>query len=279
MDKKLFLLFFVITGFLIEASAQKELAQLEVIYKQVMKHKPTDPEGVVDINFVMLNIGSTSAIVQDYAAYQTDSVKAIESADQKDIQKYIDQETRAAFYFDSKVVQDLENQSLTVYDVIIPERFYYTEPLMSDWQLVDGNKDIAGYHCSKATIKYGDRHWIVWYTEQLPLPFGPWKLAGLPGLILSAEDESGEIAFELAELRTGKSPLPIIEKDNRTIKTNRDAFVERKNEVMKNPMANINTASISQMTVYKSTDGSNVMTINGDMALRINPNGYIPIEK
>lgn len=279
MDKKLFLLFFVITCFLIEASAQKKLAQLEVIYKQVMKHKPTDPEGVVDINFVMLSIGRTSAIVQDYAAYQTDSVKAIESADQKDIQKYIDQETRAAFYFDSKVVQDLEKQSLTVYDVIIPERFYYTEPLMSDWQLVDGNKDIAGYHCSKATIKYGDRHWIVWYTEQLPLPFGPWKLAGLPGLILSAEDESGEIAFELAELRTGKSPLPIIEKDNRTIKTNRDAFVERKNEVMKNPMANINTASISQMTVYKSTDGSNVMTINGDMALRINPNGYIPIEK
>lgn len=279
MDKKLFLLFFVITGFLIEASAQKKLAQLEVIYKQVMKHKPTDPEGVVDINFVMLSIGSTSAIVQDYAAYQTDSVKAIESADQKDIQKYIDQETRAAFYFDSKVVQDLENQSLTVYDVIIPERFYYTEPLMSDWQLVDGNKDIAGYHCSKATIKYGGRHWTVWYTEQLPLPFGPWKLAGLPGLILSAEDESGEIAFELAELRTGKSPLPIIEKDNRTIKTNRDAFVERKNEVMKNPTANINTASISQMTVYKRTDGSNVMTINGDMALRINPNGYIPIEK
>lgn len=279
MDKKLFLLFFVITGFLIEASAQKKLAQLEVIYKQVMKHKPTDPEGVVDINFVMLSIGSTSAIVQDYAAYQTDSVKAIESADQKDIQKYIDQETRAAFYFDSKVVQDLENQSLTVYDVIIPERFYYTEPLMSDWQLVDGNKDIAGYHCSKATIKYGGRHWTVWYTEKLPLPFGPWKLTGLPGLILSAEDESGEIAFELAELRTGKSPLPIIEKDNRTIKTNRDAFVERKNEVMKNPMANINTASISQMTVYKRTDGSNVMTINGDMALRINPNGYIPIEK
>lgn len=31
-----------------------------------MSHDPSDPEGAVDVNFVMLSVGATRAIAQDY---------------------------------------------------------------------------------------------------------------------------------------------------------------------------------------------------------------------
>ena len=52
------------------------------------------------------------------------------------------------------------------------------------------NKKIGKYLCSKATTNFRGRKYIVWYTEEIPLRFGPWKLTGLPGLILEAYDET-----------------------------------------------------------------------------------------
>ena len=37
-----------------------------------------------------------------------------------------------------------------------------------------------------ATTHFRGRDWKVWFSEEIPLPLGPWKLGGLPGLILAA---------------------------------------------------------------------------------------------
>ena len=35
----------------------------------------------------------------------------------------------------------------------------------------------------------------MWYTLEIPISEGPWKLDGLPGMILSASDPNGEFSF------------------------------------------------------------------------------------
>jgi GLPGLI family protein len=63
------------------------------------------------------------------------------------------------------------------------------------WQLWPEQKVIKDFPCQKATARYKGRDYTVWFTSQLPFPTGPWKLGGLPGLILEAYDTKREIVF------------------------------------------------------------------------------------
>ena len=65
------------------------------------------------------------------------------------------------------------------------------------WKLAGETRTVKGYNCKKASAKYLGRTWIVWYTEDIPLPAGPWMLWGAPGLIVAAEDSEGLFSFQL----------------------------------------------------------------------------------
>ncbi len=64
-----------------------------------------------------------------------------------------------------------------------------------EWKLTDSVKQILGYNCQQATTYYKCRNWVVWFAKDIPSSFGPWKLHGLPGLILEAIDEKQQIHF------------------------------------------------------------------------------------
>lgn len=74
--------------------------------------------------------------------------------------------------------------------------YYYTEKMPDfDWNLLPGDTTICSYPCHKAQTNYRGRTWTAWYAEDLPYNDGPWKLCGLPGLILKAVDSHGDFAF------------------------------------------------------------------------------------
>ena len=54
---------------------------------------------------------------------------------------------------------------------------------------------IIGYPCHKAVCKFRGRTWTAWYSLDLPFDNGPWKLGGLPGLILAASESRHEFSF------------------------------------------------------------------------------------
>lgn len=57
-----------------------------------------------------------------------------------------------------------------------------------DWDIFeDSVQTIIGYECHKAVTKFRGREWAVWYADGIPVSLGPWKLNGLPGIILQAE--------------------------------------------------------------------------------------------
>jgi len=57
-----------------------------------------------------------------------------------------------------------------------------------DWKVIEEFKDISGFKCQKATGFFRGREYTAWFTSEIPVPFGPWKLHGLSGLILEAYD-------------------------------------------------------------------------------------------
>lgn len=74
----------------------------------------------------------------------------------------------------------------------------------SSWQLINESKKIQNYLCKKAQIQKNGRKFIVWYTLQIPISYGPLKLNGLPGLILEIEEAEKycKIVFQSMELDT-----------------------------------------------------------------------------
>ena len=62
------------------------------------------------------------------------------------------------------------------------------KPVMN-WKITKESQKILGYACYKATTKFRGRDYIAWFTPDIPYNFGPWKLGGLPGLILKVEND------------------------------------------------------------------------------------------
>jgi GLPGLI family protein len=58
------------------------------------------------------------------------------------------------------------------------------------------------------------RDYTVWFAPDIPVSAGPWKLWGLPGLIVEARSDDGRVYFVLTSLQaTAEYPAePVVEK-------------------------------------------------------------------
>ena len=73
-----------------------------------------------------------------------------------------------------------------------------------DWKILKDTMSFSGIACQKATTKFKGRNWTAWFATEIPFQSGPWKLNGLPGLIVEAYDEKKEVKFEFAGLENIK---------------------------------------------------------------------------
>lgn len=72
------------------------------------------------------------------------------------------------------------------------------------WQLLPDKATILSYACQKALMSFKGRSYEAWFTADIPLPEGPWKFGGLPGLILKIQDTAGHYVFECIGLQKPK---------------------------------------------------------------------------
>jgi GLPGLI family protein len=77
------------------------------------------------------------------------------------------------------------------------------------WELLNETKKIISFNCQKARGNFRGRTYTVWFTNDIPVCLGPWKLNGLPGLILEATDSLNQFQFfaEKIELQMEVNPI------------------------------------------------------------------------
>ncbi len=66
------------------------------------------------------------------------------------------------------------------------------------WEIKKDTANFSGIKCQKATAWFGGRNWIAWFASAIPFQAGPWKLNGLPGLIIEAYDDKKDVQFLFA---------------------------------------------------------------------------------
>ena len=85
---------------------------------------------------------------------------------------------------------------MTVTDGLILQDYCYVDSLHTQiWTMGDSTREVLGYTCQQATADFRGRHWTAWFATDIPVSDGPWKLGGLPGLILEAYDKGHQYTF------------------------------------------------------------------------------------
>jgi len=64
-----------------------------------------------------------------------------------------------------------------------------------DWKISSDTATFGGLHCQKATTHFKGRDYTAWFCPDMPLHVGPWKLNGLPGVIVQAYDAKKDVQF------------------------------------------------------------------------------------
>ena len=91
----------------------------------------------------------------------------------------------------------------TYIDKVLSEKFRIEEPMeQPKWEIVaDSTKKILNYDCQMARTTFKGRQWTAWFAADIPLDNGPWKLCGLPGLILRASDAQQQYIFDCVGMK------------------------------------------------------------------------------
>lgn len=114
------------------------------------------------------------------------------------------------------------------------QNLYYVEPLpLMSWVIGAETKEICGYKCVKATCHWRGRDYTAWFTSEIPVPVGPWKFGGLPGLIMKVSDNDNVYSFEAIAVENGTFPI-YAPRGNKYTETTRDKVWKLQRELNEN---------------------------------------------
>ena len=261
----------------IAAQAQEAIdtAQFVAVYDYECRTQDAEGTPVTDRMQLAVQVGRTVTKSMPLSAYQrTDEITSADAA----------MEFQEAMLHMPTVWTGYPEGQTTVREFIFPHEFEGSEPTPDIvLTLTNDTLTVSGYYCQTATCKFRGVAWTVCYTEEIPSSAGPWRLRGLPGLIIKAESEAH--TFCLAELRQEHSPITAPEQRPDVQRMKYAKLLKHRNEIYgnrqyaKNPTYYVPDlgGSINNMDVLNH-DGQQLVFANG-RPLLTEAHVYQPLEK
>ena len=112
----------------------------------------------------------------------------------------------ATYYYDEEgdvVYKDFLKNQCIFREINERSPLLIEEPKLAtqNWKLIDSTKKIGKFNCAYAKTIFRGRVYEAWYTTEIPISNGPWKLHGLPGLILEANTVDGFFHCNFVEIK------------------------------------------------------------------------------
>lgn len=196
------LLFFFILSFSL-CWSQKILfnSDMQIYYEVAFKPDSTNRTKTIN-NMVNLYLQKNNkSLFQDGGKYKIDSI--IQQ------QKLTILPSIPMYSVNHVIYKDLRKQQIVYSEVIDNINFGYNEDISDfKWKLLDGKKIILNFQCNEAKLDFHGRNYTAWYTNDIPISDGPYKFAGLPGLILEIYDSDNN--FHYTALAINKKRMNII---------------------------------------------------------------------
>ena len=169
-------------------------------------------------DLLILQIGKSISKCFSHYSNQVDSLSALPNGDMI-IGKMIDDAMNSGEFMRGNyphkrlktyIYKNYPEGRMTVTDGLILQDYRYVDSLHAQtWTMGDSTREVLGYTCQQATADFRGLRWTAWFATDIPVSDGPWKLGGLPGLILEAYDEGQQHVFTAVGLERVKDE-PII---------------------------------------------------------------------
>ena len=193
--KKYILLFF--TFLIISESYSQNKNAGVVIYSQ--KYNLI---GFADSNFYKLSFNNESSV---YEEVKTDyiSEKRLNDEEAKSEVLINPSKKNELFYYSNFKINKL------FYNMVAFDNYLMVEDDIAKigWELIDEFKIIGNFECQKARCKFRGRNYVAFFTNEIPVIYGPWKFNGLSGLILEVYEENYKIHIVAKEVNISKTDI------------------------------------------------------------------------
>ena len=188
-------------------------------------------------DLLILQIGKEVSKCYSYYTFQSDSLRRTPDGAKVWSELFRRATEKDGIYGDfphvrmsTYVYKNYPTGQMTITDRISLQDYCYVDSLHTQTRTMgDSTREVLGYMCQQATADFRGRRWTAWFATDIPISDGPWKLGGLPGLILEAYDEGQQHMFTAVGLERVKDELIIFNRpfgDNRRFEpTNRLDFL------------------------------------------------------
>jgi GLPGLI family protein len=197
MNKQLILSSIILITIVVSASAQKpDTAQVLIHYKFTHVRDTTNRDHPYTENMA-LYIGRTSSAYRSYenvleqAEFKKQMQIALANSPDGRVNIRRNRRGSGAEYYEFPNEKKLARK-----DQLVMETYLIDDAMPAiDWKISGDTQTFAGLHCQKATTHFKGRDYTAWFCPDMPLHVGPWKLNGLPGVIVEAYDAKKDVQF------------------------------------------------------------------------------------
>ena len=263
----------------IAAQGQAEVidtAQFVAVYDYECRTQDDEGQDITDRMQVVVQVGRTVTKSMPRSTYRQS-----DESEEADVMA----DYQEAFMHMPTVWTGYPDGHTTVREFTFPHEYEgYESTTDIAWTLSDDTLTVSGYLCQQATATFREVEWHVWYTEEIPSSAGPWRLRGLPGMIVEAKSEAH--TFRLAEMRQETSPITAPEQNPEVHRMKYAKLLKHKNAIYgnrqyaKNPtyyVPDLN-GSITDMSVLYH-NGQQLVLANGGHPLLMKAHVYQPLEQ
>ena len=215
----------LLTSLAVRAAAREPVldrAHMKCLYRYVYTFDTLKNELRDDL--LILQIGKEVSKCYSYYTFQCDSLRRTPDGAKVWSELFRRAIEKDGIYGDfphvrmsTYVYKNYPTGQMTITDRISSQGYRYVDSLHAQtWTMGDSTRQVLGYTCQQATADFRGRRWTAWFTTDIPVSDGPWKLGGLPGLILEAYDERQQHVFTAVGLEQVKDePIIFNQQDGR----------------------------------------------------------------
>ena len=225
-EMKIVVYLLLLASLAVQAAAREPVldrAYMKCLYRYVYLNDTLT--GKTKDDLLILQIGKSISKCFSHYSNQVDSLSALPNGDMI-IGKMINDAMNNGEFMRGKyphkrlktyIYKNYPEGRMTVTDGLILQDYCYVDSLHTQtWAMGDSTREVLGYTCQQATADFRGRRWTAWFATDIPISDGPWKLGGLPGLILKAYDEGQQHVFTAVGLeRVKDEPIIFNQQDGR----------------------------------------------------------------
>lgn len=205
--KKLLINLFLILGVLAIAQNKRFIYEYKFI---------SDSTNVDDVKTEMMFLDTTKdgSKYYSYTVFNSDSIMKVDLEKQLaatgSINVKSDMQKGSVRYSVTKTYPDYK---INLHRRLGMDAYNISDDRKINWKILPEKEKIGEWNAQKAEADFAGRHWIAWFSTDIPIQDGPYKFRGLPGLIVKIEDKTGSHKMELKGIKniTGNVDINVFE--------------------------------------------------------------------